>query len=194
MSCSNYEENINLFLDGQLPVEAQIELFKHLAGCAECRDFVEKTSRFRSVARKEEIAYPEKLDRTIFEEISRRRRANAEKPRLSGLVSSWRRPVTMPRFAFAAMIFLLLLLSGLEIHDRLNPPAPIPAYQLMSPNATPIGFVYIIAQPIPAESFKPVMPDTTRKKGVPHEPQNPSVAAFISLWSTVLERNGNCAG
>jgi hypothetical protein len=202
MLCSTYEEHLNFFLDGRLSVDTQIELFKHLAACAECRDFVEKTNRFRSAARKEEIAYPEKLDRTIFEEISRRKRVYTETPRLGHLVASWRKPVTMPRFAFAAMVFFVLLLGGLEIHDRvstkldnhLNPPATIPAYQMISPNVNPVGVIYIIAQPVPVESVKPFMPDTTFKKGAPHEPQSPAVAAFISLWSAVLERDGYCAG
>jgi len=194
MLCASHEEHVNLFLDGLLPVEAQIELFKHLALCPGCRDFVEKTNRFRLSARRESLAFPEKLDQTIFEEILRRRRFYAHKPQPARLFSSWLRPVALPRFAFAAMMFLLLLLGGLEVYDRLNPPAPVPAQQIMLPNANPVGVIYIIAQPAPAELPTTISPDTTIKKGVPHEPENPAVNAFVSLWSAVLVHDGFCAG
>jgi hypothetical protein len=194
MLCSTNEEHLNLFLDGLLPVAAQIELFKHLAACDGCRDFVEKSNRFRTAAREENIVFPERLDRTVFEEISRRKRIYAATPRLGELIASWRKPVALPRFALAAMVLMLFLFGGLEIHDRLNPPASIPAYQLMSPNANPVGIMYIIAQPVPFEAPKAAAPDTTHKKGAPHEPQNPSIAAFVSLWSAVLEHDGHCSG
>lgn len=194
MLCASHEENLNLFLDGQLPVEAQIELFKHLAGCDGCRDFLEKTNRFRAAARREKIPFPENLDRALFEEILRRRHAHARETPTRRIFPGWRQPVAVPKFAVAAVVIILLVLSGLEINDRLTPPPAIPVYQMMMPNANPVGVIYIIAQPMPVESFKSVMPDTTLKKGTPHEPPNPSIAAFISLWSAVLEHDGFCAG
>lgn len=194
MQCANHEENLNLFLDGQLPAEAQIGLFKHLAQCSDCRDFLEKANRFRRLARSETVAFPEKIDRLLYEEILRRGKAASEPKPARSAPPAWRQRVAVPRFAVAAVIALLLLLGGMEIQNRLNPPPAIPVYQMMMPNANPVGVIYIIAQPVPFEPPTPVSPEALPKKGVPHESQNPAVAAFISLWSAVLERDDYCAG
>jgi len=195
MPCSSQAANVDLFLDGQLTVEAQIDLFKHLAGCHECRDFLEKTNRLRTAARQEEPRFPEHLDRAIFEEIHRRRQVYSARSAGRHLLSGWRHPVAVPRFAVAALLILVLVLAALEINDRFNPPNAVPVYQLLSPETNPIGVIYIIAQPVPmpAAAPRPVAPDTTLQKGVPHEPQNPSIAAHISMWSAVLADVGVCA-
>jgi predicted anti-sigma-YlaC factor YlaD len=53
MDCYEYKERINLFVDGELDINIQMKLFKHLAVCQECRSFVDGLVRMKEARKKE---------------------------------------------------------------------------------------------------------------------------------------------
>jgi hypothetical protein len=72
MNCNYYKEQVSLFIDNELGSGAQTHLFDHLANCLDCRLFLDSIMKFKSMKHEEEIAFPDEIDRDLFEEITQR--------------------------------------------------------------------------------------------------------------------------
>jgi hypothetical protein len=72
MDCKHYREQVSLFIDNELGQGEQTQLFDHLANCMDCHLFLDSTMKFKSMKHGEEIAFPDEIDRNLFDEIKRR--------------------------------------------------------------------------------------------------------------------------
>jgi anti-sigma factor RsiW len=108
MNCMEIQEEISAFIDGELPQEKSGLLFAHIAGCQECRGFLQSSVRMRGmIARVPEPAAPPRLDARVLS-IGLPAGLPDGKPRR--LVSSlWQQRLRVPLPAIAAGIALVLL-------------------------------------------------------------------------------------
>jgi hypothetical protein len=103
MNCTEYREWASLFLDGELETHQQVDLFKHLAQCAECQSFIDVLLHAREAQRAERIPFPSDLDDRIISGltppwvIAPARTANF-----------WKRTIALP-VPFAAAIAIILI-------------------------------------------------------------------------------------
>jgi predicted anti-sigma-YlaC factor YlaD len=66
MNCEQYQENISQFIDGELDIESESNLFRHLGECNECRGFLKETMSLRSeLLNMQAATVPELLNRKI---------------------------------------------------------------------------------------------------------------------------------
>lgn len=71
-----FEEDLNLYLDGELPVDRQGALFEHLAGCRECRARMDSVMEFRRLSRQEYITVSPGVDDAFLERLARLKKSN----------------------------------------------------------------------------------------------------------------------
>ncbi len=113
-SCEGQEEALNLYVDGELPLEQQAELFNHLARCESCRRTLDSVMRFRRYGRQEYIAIAPAVDDAFLKRLAgakrRPRRVSVDRdPMWSSRV-----PVSLrSAVAIAAAVFLVGLLIPL---------------------------------------------------------------------------------
>ena len=89
MCCSDKQEQITSFIDGELSTRDQIELFKHLAACPDCHSFIDVMMRWRDIQKREQINYPVEIDETLLSRLgSLRRTLNSESPRTTPVRST----------------------------------------------------------------------------------------------------------
>jgi anti-sigma factor RsiW len=70
MNCEEYQEHISQFIDGELDIVNETELFKHIGTCEQCRTFLKEALNLRSELSSSRIsAVPESLDRRILASI-----------------------------------------------------------------------------------------------------------------------------
>jgi hypothetical protein len=69
MDCTNYQERINRFIDGELEMRQQVDLFRHLAGCTTCQTLIDGLVRMKEDIRNERIPYPQELDDAVLGQI-----------------------------------------------------------------------------------------------------------------------------
>lgn len=85
MSCDTYQEMVSVYIDYELDDESARTLFGHLSACAGCRQFLQKSLHFRTVASL--LPIPVSLPRwTAARSLSRTppQRRGAASSRLSG--------------------------------------------------------------------------------------------------------------
>jgi hypothetical protein len=119
MCCGDKQEQIMLFIDGDLSTRDQIELFKHLANCQDCQLFINVMIRTREIQKREHVNYPAEIDENILYRInSLRRDSNKDIPNITTahfapvrhrITLSW--PIAVS--AAAAAIIIGFLLGGL---------------------------------------------------------------------------------
>lgn len=63
------EEMVNLFLDGELPIELQARVFSHLADCDQCRTLIHRVMGFRQVSRQEYLHVAPAVDVEFFRKL-----------------------------------------------------------------------------------------------------------------------------
>ncbi len=107
MNCDEYQESINLFLDGGLEAAEQVSLFGHIAACAVCQDYLAVMVRVKKRQAEEEIPFPGDLDERIISALSISNVHSVPKSR----EPFWRRPVRLP-LAMAASAAVVILLLG----------------------------------------------------------------------------------
>jgi anti-sigma factor RsiW len=129
MDCTRYREQVNHFIDGELELRPQAELFRHLADCADCQSLIDGLVRIKEGVRNERIPYPQELDDALLGEILARvpGAADAVKTvrRQEGL---WGRRVVVPlHFAvsFAVIVIILALMLG---RSMFSPSGSPPVY------------------------------------------------------------------
>ena len=147
MNCNEYQEQTNLFIDGELSMTAQIELFKHLAQCVECQTFIDAMVRIKDARWKEEIPYPPELDEMILSKLdSRKAEPAAVQSPVYQKIPFWKKRIAFPLPIAVSMCVLIIAISfiidGLFIRI---PPAQqtTPAsFQQMTEKPTAVIVIY----------------------------------------------------
>ncbi|NNF03587.1 MAG: hypothetical protein HKN17_03890 [Rhodothermales bacterium] len=75
-SADVFEEDLNLYLDGELPSERQELLFEHLAACSACRARMDSVMEFRRLSRQEFISVSPAVDDSFLERLARLKKSN----------------------------------------------------------------------------------------------------------------------
>jgi anti-sigma factor RsiW len=120
------EEALNLFLDGELPMEAQSPLFAHLAHCQPCRYRLDVVLRFRRMSRQETLAVPPVVDEAFLQRLARlkaRKRASereASRKRLSPMHVAV--PLYLTLVFVILMFFVGMYVQALQV---MSPPAQV---------------------------------------------------------------------
>jgi anti-sigma factor RsiW len=79
MCCDDRQEQITLFIDGELSTRDQIELFKHLTNCPNCQSFINVMIRTREIQKREQINYSAEIDENLLSRLdSLRQTVNKE--------------------------------------------------------------------------------------------------------------------
>jgi predicted anti-sigma-YlaC factor YlaD len=66
MNCEQYEEYTSRFIDGELEIVSETELFKHLGTCEQCRNFLKEALNLRSeLSNSRILAVPKSLDQRV---------------------------------------------------------------------------------------------------------------------------------
>ncbi len=66
MSCSDYNDQINLLVDGEFSDMMQAGLYAHLETCSECRDLLDGMLRLRQLIQKDRPPLPEDIDTRLL--------------------------------------------------------------------------------------------------------------------------------
>jgi len=149
MDCAKYQEQINQFIDGELEMRPQVELFQHLAICAGCQSLIDAMMRMKEAVRNERIPFPSGLDDAILGQILSRTSAplvmqREEKHR--GRV--WNRQVSIP-VHLAASFAVIIIAAGLLLGRMFFPPAELrqQSAALQVGNAQPQTVILIYGMP-----------------------------------------------
>lgn len=104
------EEELNLFLDGELPLEKQEGLYAHLAENPDARSFMDHVMLFRRMSRQEYIEVPPAADDAFFRRLDALKRSGERVDRFEEREPVWntRRPVSL-RTAVAAVVAVFMI-------------------------------------------------------------------------------------
>lgn len=146
MDCANHQELVSRFVDGELELRLQSELFGHLASCSACQELVDALVRLKAVIKRERVQYPQELDEAILGGILRSGPGAAAAAVESALpASGWRRRVTAPLHV-AVPVVIVIILAGILLGRVIFPPEvprPRPATtRTENAQALPANFVY----------------------------------------------------
>jgi anti-sigma factor RsiW len=147
MCCSDKQEQITSFLDGNLSTRDQIELFKHLAVCNDCQSFIDVMMRMRDIQKHERINYPIEIDEALLTRIGRLRYTpDTEVPHARQITHHLiPRRITLPLplaiGVAAAAIIIGFLLNGVFFRGPSTSAIPI-NYQSQSAQPTAVIFFY----------------------------------------------------
>ena len=104
------EEHLNLFLDGELPLERQEDLYAHLAQDRKARSFMDHVMLFRRMSRQEYIEVPPAADEAFFRRLDALKRSGERVDRFVEREPLWnsRRPVSL-KTAVAAVVVVFMI-------------------------------------------------------------------------------------
>lgn len=117
MTCDDHQEKVSQFLDNELPVDEERQLFRHLGGCDSCRGFLATVVQTRHMLL---CARPVRSDERVDRALERRLRTGEtfmpEHParRLWGERISLRLPV-------AAVLAALLIAASMFVGTTITP-------------------------------------------------------------------------
>jgi len=120
MSCDAYQEMVSVYIDYELDDESARTLFGHLSACAGCRQFLQKSLHFRTVASLlPDPGVPPSLDRRALAIPH----ATPKKGRsfIAAFWRRWRERIAVPLPAAALAITLLLLSTAVAILRTAGP-------------------------------------------------------------------------
>jgi predicted anti-sigma-YlaC factor YlaD len=122
MDCTKYREQINQFIDGELEMRPQVELFQHLAVCAGCQSLIDALMRMKEAVRNERIPFPSELDDAILGQILGRTAVphalHREERRRERI---WNRQISIP-IHLAASFAIIIIAAGLLLGGLFLPP------------------------------------------------------------------------
>jgi anti-sigma factor RsiW len=146
MNCANHQELLSRFVDGELELRLQSELFGHLASCSACQEWVDGLVRLKAEIRRERVPYPQELDEAVLGGILRStpgRTTAAVEQALPG--GGWGRRVTAP-LRIAVPVVIVIILAGILLGRVIFPPEvprPHPATtRTENARTLPANFVY----------------------------------------------------
>lgn len=104
------EEHLNLFLDGELPLDQQEDLYAHLARDRNARSFMDHVMLFRRMSRQEYIEVPPAADDAFFRRLDALKRSGERVDRFVEREPLWntRRPVSL-KTAVAAVVAVFMI-------------------------------------------------------------------------------------
>lgn len=108
--CTDYEERLNAYVDGELAFEEQPELFAHLAFCSRCRRFLDGVLSLRRTASDEPLAVPPLVDEAFLQRLADHREAVVSARRRAG-----RRERVRQAAPKAGRLVLVSLLAGIGL-------------------------------------------------------------------------------
>ena len=172
------EENLYLYLDGELPSDAETRLFSHLAACPGCRHRFSAIMEFRRISRIDTVSVPPAVDDAFFQRLDRGRRDGTRRDRYMERRPLWQRraPISL-RAAATAAVFLFVAgllwprplaedgwtgsrLSPIERHIEAQRPLQVPVFGLderveLPTNIPPLGeAVYVFYPGLTIEATK----------------------------------------
>ena len=106
-----FEEDLNLYLDGELPFDRQRALFAHLAEDDADRARFNALILFREWSRKERIALPPAVDDTFLKRVAERQRLHARVDRSRDRRPLWQARRRMPVWSITTMAIVVFLLG-----------------------------------------------------------------------------------
>ena len=122
MNCTTYQEEINHFIDGEMGTGQQVELFQHLAGCADCQSFIDAMVRMKEATRNEQITYPADLDDAVLGQVLSRTPSPVRiQGRMKRDANIWKRHITLP-VPLAASLAVIIIGLGLLLGRLFVPP------------------------------------------------------------------------
>lgn len=139
MNCTGFnQEELNLYLDGELPLSRQQSLFSHMTVCADCRSVMEAVLTFRRMSRQEYINVPPAADDRFFKRLAELKSAGDQRDRVLERAPLWhaRRPISVRAgISAVAAVFLIGFLlpvvspgAGPTVHfeaERVNLSDPV---------------------------------------------------------------------
>jgi anti-sigma factor RsiW len=153
------EETVNRYLDGELGLESQPELFTHLASCQACRETMDAVMTFRRVAREEYIAVPPSADERFFDRLADLKERTDRLDRAGDRESLWRSRRSVSLGTTVLMAFCLFVLGlylprasnqrvgGLVLGEQEMVDLDAPVYGLMNT-------IYVITPGVTVESAR----------------------------------------
>lgn len=104
------EEDLNLFLDGELPLDRQEGLYEHLAGEKRSRAFMDHVMLFRRMSRQEFMDVPPAVDDAFFKRLDALKSSGQRVDRFEEREPLWnsRKPVTV-KAAVAAVLAVFMI-------------------------------------------------------------------------------------
>lgn len=104
------EEELNLFLDGELPLDRQGRLYAHLAENIEARSFMDQVLLFRRMSRQEFLDVPPAVDESFFARLDALKSSGERVDRFLEREPLWnsRKPVSL-RAAIAAVVAVFMI-------------------------------------------------------------------------------------
>jgi predicted anti-sigma-YlaC factor YlaD len=112
-----HNEDLDLYLDGELLLIHESTLFRHLSQCAECRDYLNGVLAFRRISREEFLEVPLRADDRLLARIEGIRQTEQKTARLHTHDSLWSARATVSVrslvLAFGAVLVSAVILSGL---------------------------------------------------------------------------------
>ncbi len=104
------EEALNLFLDGELPLEQQGELYSHLSRDPEARSFMDHVMLFRRMSRQEYLEVPPAVDEAFFRRLDALKASGTRVDRFEEREPMWRtRKSVSVRTAVAAVVAVFMI-------------------------------------------------------------------------------------
>jgi predicted anti-sigma-YlaC factor YlaD len=122
MSCDAYQEMVSVYIDYELDDESARTLFGHLSACTGCRQFLQKSLHFRTVASLlPDPGVPPSLDRRVLGIP----KATPEQGRslTAAFWGRWRERIAIPLPAAALAIMLLVVSTAVAIIRTAGPAA-----------------------------------------------------------------------
>ena len=104
------EEELNLFLDGELPLERQGGLYAHLSEDREAQAFMDHVLLFRRMSRQEFLEVPPAVDESFFARLDALKSSGERVDRFLEREPLWnsRKPVSL-RVAIAAVLGVFMV-------------------------------------------------------------------------------------
>ncbi len=117
-SSSDCSDDLDLFLDGELPPERESKVFLHLARCEACRRYLNSVLSLRRIMREESIEIPPWADDHLLARIDRQRKAGERSARLHESGPLWSTGATVSVRVAMVVMFLAVLSALLLTRPR----------------------------------------------------------------------------
>lgn len=128
------EEALNLYVDGELPLDRQADLFTHLAACPACRCTLDSVLSFRRFSRQEALTVPPALDDAFFKRLAEHKDRHERIDRVADRRPLWQAqaPITLRAgLSIAVVVFLLGLLVPANVQQQAAPRAVVGEEELV---------------------------------------------------------------
>lgn len=117
MTCDDHQEKVSQFLDNELPVDEERQLFRHLGGCDSCRRFLATVVRMRHILL---CAWPVRADKQVDHALERRLRTGRTLMPERSPRRLWRERVSL-RLPVAAVLAALLIAASMFVGTTITP-------------------------------------------------------------------------